>query len=106
MKNNEQLKGNEECVKRTGAKSHSTESRYVYLKRQTARLGTARNDSPAEQLGYCLQVKPGPAPLNLPQRTLRRGQCAAKRRCGTESGVKGCGCVKRLPWPYPNFTLW
>ena len=56
------------------------------------RLGSARLGSPAkQQLGYCLQVKTGPAPRNLPQRTLRRGQCAAKRRCGTKSGVRGCG---------------
>ena len=102
-------------MKWTGAKSHSTESWYVYLKCQTDRLGSGRNDSPAEQLGYCLQVKPGPAPRNLPQRTLRRGQRAAKRRCdtmsgargcGTMSGARACGSLKRSPWPYPNFTLW
>jgi hypothetical protein len=81
------------CVKWTAAKSHSTES--WYLKRQTARLVSARLGSAAkQQLGYCLQVKPGPAPRNLPQRTLRRGQCAAKRRCGTKSGVRDCGSSK------------
>jgi hypothetical protein len=59
------------------------------------RLGSAAK----QQLGYCLQVKPGPAPRNLPQRTLRRGQCAAKRRCGTKSGVRDSGSSKRLPRP-------
>jgi hypothetical protein len=55
---------------------------------------SARLSSAAKQLGYCLQVKPSPAPRNLPQRTLRRGQCAAKRRCSTKSGVRGCGSSK------------
>ena len=44
-----------------------------------------------QQLGYCLQVELGPAPRNLPQLTLRRGQCAAKTHSGTKSDVRACG---------------
>ena len=52
---------------------------------------TSDGSPPEQQLGYCPQLKPGPAPWNLPQRTLRRGQCAAKRRCGTKSDVSAYG---------------
>jgi hypothetical protein len=47
-----------------------------------------------QQLGYCLQVELGPAPRNLPQLTLRGGQCAAKRRRGTKSDVSANGNPK------------